>query len=145
MTPKDILKQIRLSMFDSEITMKELAEKTKINIRTLQRRFEHPCDFKLCELIMIIEILNMHFNLGCRTYEKLMGIKECISRALRKYDIYLKPEDINFLAKNIYDNGNYGYSPDEYEQIALDIADEGLYRAMYSNGLLTQDEYFRLR
>lgn len=67
MTSKDILFQIKLAMLYQDVTQKEIAEKTGINLRTLSRRFMKPETFKLDELIKITNFLDMKMEIK---YEK---------------------------------------------------------------------------
>ncbi len=62
MTSKDVLFQIKLAMLYKDVLQKDIAEKTGINIRTLQRRFENPSGFTIDELIKISEMLNIKFE-----------------------------------------------------------------------------------
>ena len=61
MTSKDVLFQIRLAMLYKDALQKDVAEKTGINLRTLQRRFENPSGFTIDELIKISEMLDIKF------------------------------------------------------------------------------------
>lgn len=61
MTSKDLLFQIKLAMLYKDVTQKDIAEKTGINLRTLQRRFMKPDDFTVDELIKISEMLDIKF------------------------------------------------------------------------------------
>lgn len=67
MTSKDLLFQIKLAMLYKDVTQKDIAEKTGINLRTLQRRFENPSDFTLDELIKISEFLDIKFEFNYAT------------------------------------------------------------------------------
>lgn len=62
MTSKDLLFQIRLAMLYKDVLQKDIAEKTGINLRTLQRRFMKPDDFTVDELIKISEMLDIKFG-----------------------------------------------------------------------------------
>ena len=44
------------------VLQKDVAEKTGINLRTLQRRFENPSGFTIDELIKISEMLDIKFG-----------------------------------------------------------------------------------
>lgn len=59
MTSNDFLIKIKIAMLFNKISLKELAERTNINLRTLSRRFANPNNFTLEEIIKINEILNM--------------------------------------------------------------------------------------
>ena len=61
MTSKDLLFQIKLAMLYKDVTQKDIAEKTGINLRTLSRRFENPSTFTIDELIKISEMLDIKF------------------------------------------------------------------------------------
>lgn len=63
MTSKQVLMRIKVEMIYKDITQKQLAEKIKIDIRTLYRRFQHPSTFKLIELINIFDVLQIKFDI----------------------------------------------------------------------------------
>lgn len=63
MTSRQVLMRIKVEMLYKDITQKELAERIKLSIRTLQRRFEHPSDFKLIELLSIFNVLEIKFDI----------------------------------------------------------------------------------
>ena len=63
MTSKDILFQIKIAMLCNDVTQKDIAEKTGINSRTLQRRFKNPSKFTIDELIKITDFLNMKMEI----------------------------------------------------------------------------------
>lgn len=63
MTSKDLLFQIRLAMLYKDVLQKDIAEKTGINLRTLQRRFMKPETFKLDELIKITDFLDIKMEI----------------------------------------------------------------------------------
>lgn len=76
MKSETILWQIKLAMLFTNITQKDIAENTGINLRTLSRRFKNPNDFRVDELIKIGEFLNMslHFvysNITIKTFGDL--------------------------------------------------------------------------
>lgn len=59
MTSNDFLIKIKIAMLINKISLKELAERTNINLRTLSRRFANPNNFTLEEIIKITKILNI--------------------------------------------------------------------------------------
>lgn len=63
----DILLQIKIAMFYKNITQKDIAENTGINLRTLSRRFMKPETFRIDELIKISEFLDIKMEIK---YEK---------------------------------------------------------------------------
>lgn len=55
-----ILELIKEKMFFKDaMTQKELTKETGINLRTLQRRFNNPKNFRLHELIIIFDVLGI--------------------------------------------------------------------------------------
>lgn len=63
MTSKQVLMRIKAEMLYKDITQKELAERIKLGLSTLRRRFEHPSDFKLIELLSIFNVLEIKFDI----------------------------------------------------------------------------------
>ena len=54
-------------MLYKDVTRKDVAEKTGISLRTLQRRFENPSSFTIDEIIKISEMLNIKLEFAYNT------------------------------------------------------------------------------
>lgn len=79
MTSKDLLFQIKLAMLYKDVLQKDVAEKTGINSRTLQRRFMKPETFRIDELIKISEMLDIKFEFAYVTESNPISISPSIT------------------------------------------------------------------
>lgn len=58
-----ILLQIKKAMFYKDVTQKDIAKNTEINLRTLSRRFKEPSKFTIDELLKITDFLDMKMEI----------------------------------------------------------------------------------